>query len=281
MEIVGGVAMIAGAILTACGHKDVGEFLTKKVSTVSTVTGVATTATSSVTETGLTIKTMNEAKLVLEKDRAYTRLLMQNLQNSKEIDSRLKRIFNCSILSNVFVHVVRLVQEGIVLLQGGCVEIDKLMYELKSKLSKCTNVLDLAAMSETILQNVHATMKRIITNRNAHKAVRNICEIIQRSPLAIEFVKLGLRTTLQICDVLKIDVFTSALGLGLMRSSAGVMATKCLLGSVHVAVSALALISAVKSAQEGTSEHSKMLKEVKQVLITELNTVRKNYSNVP
>lgn len=39
MEVVGGLAMVAGAIFTACGHKDVGEFLTKKVSTVSTATG--------------------------------------------------------------------------------------------------------------------------------------------------------------------------------------------------------------------------------------------------
>ncbi|GBM47733.1 hypothetical protein AVEN_237970-1 [Araneus ventricosus] len=142
MEAVGGLAMVAGAILTKCGHESVGEFLTKKVSPVTTATGIATTMSSSVAETGLTHMTMKEIQMVLKKDEEYTRVLMENFEHSKKIDLNLRRIFNYSILSDNFLDVVRLVQEGISLVEVGYGAYSELIDELKCKASKGSHTHD-------------------------------------------------------------------------------------------------------------------------------------------
>ncbi|GBM47737.1 hypothetical protein AVEN_237972-1 [Araneus ventricosus] len=275
MQAVGGLAMVAGAILTACGHKNVGDFLTKRASTVTVGTGVATAASSSVAEIALTHKTMKEVKMVLEKDEEYTKILVEKLQHSRKIDSYLSRIFNCSILSDNFLVVVRLVREGISLLKVGYVAYSELIDELISKASKGT---DISELTETVIQNVFTTIKKISNDEKVRKAILNICDSIQQSPSAFEFIKLGLRISFQICDVLKVDIITSVLGLGILKSSAGVVATKCLLGAVLIAINVLSVISAVQDAKEGTSKYSKMLKELNLALAMELDTV--NYSYV-
>ncbi|CAL1298736.1 unnamed protein product [Larinioides sclopetarius] len=280
MEIVGGVAMIAGTILTAFGHKNVGEFLTKKVSPTTGVTGMATTMSSSMAEIGLTHKTMNEAKIVLEKDEACTKMLVENLENFKKIDSYLRRIFNCSVFSNVFIDVVRLCQEGISLLDVASTEtskLDKVLDELKCKASKGANISE---CTKKAIRNVYTTLKTISTNPKLRKAVWNICDIIQESPSAVEFIKMGLRISLQICDIPFIEILANLVGVGLLKATAGVMATKCLFGSVIVAINALSVISAVRDAQEGTSKYSKMLKDLKQALAMELDIVRNNHSKL-
>ncbi|GBM47735.1 hypothetical protein AVEN_237971-1 [Araneus ventricosus] len=281
MEIVGGVAMIAGAVLTACGHKNVGDFLTKKVSPATGVTGMATAASSSMAEIGLTHMTMKEVKIVLEKDEAYTKMLVENLEKFRKIDSYLRRIFNCSILSNIFLDVVRICQEGISLLDVAIVEtskLDEVLVRLKRKVSKGAGISESIG---TAIQNVYTTMKKISNDPKVREAVWNICNIIQQSPSAVEFIKLGLRISFQICDIPRMDIFATLLGFGALKATAGLMATKCLLGTVMVAINVLSVISAVQDAQqEGTSKYSKQLKDLNLALTLELNTVRNNYSKI-
>ncbi|CAL1298735.1 unnamed protein product [Larinioides sclopetarius] len=226
---------------------------------------------------GLTHLTMKEVKMVLKKDEECTKVLMENFEHSKKIDLHLTRIFNCSILSDNFLDVVQLVKEGISLVEVGYGAYSNLMDELKCKAFKYT---DISEGIEIIIQNICSMMKKISNDPEVRKTFRNICDIIQRSPLAIESLKMGLRISLQICDILKVDIFTSVLGFGVLKTTAGKMATKCLLGTVIIAINVLFVISSIQDAQEGTSKYSKMLKELNLALTRELNTVRENYPNI-
>ncbi|CAL1298737.1 unnamed protein product [Larinioides sclopetarius] len=273
MQAAGGLAMVSGAVLTACGQKTVGEFLMKKASTATVGTGVATTLSSSLAEMGLTHQTMKEVKMVLEKDEKYTKIIVEDLQHSRKIDSDLRRIFNCSILSDNILDVVRLVREGISLLKVGYVAYS----EFDELIRKASKSADTSELTEIVIKNVYTTMKKVLNDPKAREAVWNICDIIQQSPSAFEFIKLGLRISFHICDILKVDIITSLLSCGILTTSAGVLATKCLLGAILIAVNVFSVINAIQDAKEGTSKYSKMLKELNLALTMELNAVNHLY----
>ncbi|GIY77217.1 uncharacterized protein CDAR_198651 [Caerostris darwini] len=271
LEIAGGITTIVGTILSIWGNESADQVI--KGGEVCNAAGTFTTFATTLADAGLTSQVINEVKLVLAKDEEYTKSISTQLEYSRKLDACLTSIFNCSVLSDNFLDVVKLCSVCIPLLRDIRYEASNLIKQIQSR--KLKNA-DISEYTEATLMNVCITLKNICMNKNICQSVLQICKIIQASPTALGFAKFGLQASFQICNLFKVNILANFVDIP--STSSGAIATGCILNTIQVGLSLLGLITTIKNIEEGQSKYSKALENLKLALAMELNTLHKNYS---